>query len=65
MPKDVSKTSWERDVLRSVDKYSYVSFMPLEVKESISNFKKRKSAGNEHVNIEHCIYASEKIYSMP
>ena len=33
--------------------------MPLEVKESIST---GKSAGNDHFNSEHFIYACDKIY---
>ena len=41
--------------------YRYVPFMPLEVNESISDLKKGKSAGNNNVNTEHFIYASDMI----
>ena len=50
------------DVLKCADKYSYVPFVPLEVKESISNLKSGKSAIIDHVNSEHFSYTSDKIY---
>ena len=59
--KDIINTS-VTDVFRCADQYRYVPFMLLDVTELISNLKREKSAGNDHVDSEHVMYAFDKIY---